>query len=58
MNAISELQRVTIIGAGDMDMVLVLRGAQKMYDVIFYERDGKLSGRESFNMHADESDKN
>ncbi|MBQ9972896.1 MAG: excinuclease ABC subunit UvrC [Firmicutes bacterium] len=58
VNAISELQRVTIIGAGDMDMVLVLRGAQKMYAVIFYVRDGKLSGRESFNMQADESDKN
>ncbi|MCI8631617.1 MAG: excinuclease ABC subunit UvrC [Firmicutes bacterium] len=58
VKAISEMQRVVILGAGDMDMVLVLRGTGKLYAVVFFIRGGKLSGRESFLMQADESEKN
>lgn len=56
VNAISEIQRVTIIGAGDMDMVFVLRGASRVHAVVFYVREGKLSGRESFTMQAEQDD--
>ena len=58
VKAISEMQRVVILGAGDMDMVLVLRGTGKLYAVVFFIRGGKLSGRESFLMQAEESDSN
>ncbi len=58
VKAISEMQRVVILGAGDMDMVLVLRGADRLYAVVFFVRGGKLSGRESFLMQADESESN
>lgn len=58
VNAISEIQRVTIIGAGDMDMIFVLKGASRVHTVVFYVRDGKLSGRESFTMQADIADSN
>lgn len=56
--SIAELQRVVILGAGDMDLVLCLRGASRLYAVVFYVRDGKLSGRESFSMQAEETDSN
>lgn len=57
-SAIAEMQRVVILGAGDMDLVLCLRGTNQLYAVVFYVRDGKLSGRESFSMQADETDAN
>ncbi len=58
VNAVSEMQRVVILGAGDMDMVLILRGSSQSYAVVFFVRGGKLSGRESFLMQAGESDHN
>ncbi len=54
--ALGEKQRVTILGASDFDIVLTAKSAAASYAVIFFVRDGKLSGREAFPMQADETD--
>jgi len=56
LKSITQLQRVTLLGVKDMDVVMALRGAKEQYAVVFFVRDGKLSGRESFLMQADCSD--
>ena len=58
VKAISETQRVVLLGAKDMDLILALRGMKQDYAVVFFVRNGKLSGRESFPMQAIASDKN
>lgn len=50
--AISEIQRVAVAGAGDMDLVLAVRTANENYAVTFSVRAGKLSERETFRMHV------
>lgn len=52
LEAINEKQRVVLRSDKDMDMILTLRGREKSFAVLFYVRDGKLSGRESFEMHT------
>ncbi len=51
--AISEKQRVTLAHTKDMDLILY---AQKGNVVVFYVRDGKLSGRETFSMQISPED--
>lgn len=47
VKAISEMQRVVILGAGDMDMVLVLRGAdQTLCSCVFCTRRKAFRQRE------------
>ena len=53
LEAINEKQRVVLRSDKDMDMILTLRGREKSFAVLFYVRDGKLSGRESFEMHTE-----
>ncbi|MCR5482163.1 MAG: excinuclease ABC subunit UvrC [Clostridia bacterium] len=56
VKALSEKQRVTMPGAKDMDVILPVRTAKKSYAALFSVRGGKLSGRETFALSADESD--
>ncbi len=53
LEAINEKQRVVLRSDKDMDMILTLRGRESLFIVLFYVRDGKLSGRESFEMHTE-----
>lgn len=58
LKALGETQRVTIPGMKDIDVVLAVRTGSETYAVAFYYRDGKLVGRESYPMQADEGDEN
>lgn len=52
--SITEKQRVVMLGVRDLDIVLAISSSQKVYAVLFYVRNGKLSGRESFEMEGTE----
>lgn len=56
IKAISEVQRVTLISDKDIDVVLAVKDAQNSFIVLFTVRDGKLSGRENYQIQTDESD--
>ncbi len=47
---VTEKQRVVLLGMKDLDIVLSVSTKNKDYAVIFYVREGKLSGREEFVM--------
>ncbi len=53
---ISEGQKVDLGSAGDMDIILTARGANVFHIILFYVRGSKLSGRDSFQMEAEEGD--
>ncbi len=48
IDKISEKQKVVLSTPVDMDMILTARSGERDYAIIFFVRDGKLSGRESF----------
>ncbi len=48
VDKISEKQKVVLSVPVDMDMILTARSGERDYAIIFFVRDGKLSGRESF----------
>lgn len=48
ITSLMERQRVTLLGAADMDVVLTVKGAESSHVILFFVREGKLSGRESF----------
>jgi excinuclease ABC subunit C len=48
VKSLSEKQRVSLFGVKDTDIILNLRSEKSQYVVLFFVRDGKLSGRESF----------
>lgn len=52
VKAISEKQRVVMLGVKDLDIVLGLSSGEKAYAVLFYVRNGKLAGRENFAMEG------
>jgi excinuclease ABC subunit C len=52
VNAVTEKQRVVLLSAGDMDILLGVRGESEAHVVLFFVRQGKLSGRESFHLQA------
>jgi excinuclease ABC subunit C len=52
--AVTEKQRVVMLGVRDLDIALALCSGQKYYVVLFFVRNGKLSGRESFDMEGTE----
>jgi len=53
INSLSELQRVTLIGGKDLDIVLPVGHDKNQAIILFTVRDGKLSGRETFNMEVE-----
>jgi len=56
IKAISETQRVTMVHDKDLDVVLPVKDEKNSFIVLFTVRDGKLSGRETFQIQTDESD--
>lgn len=54
--ALSEKQRVVLQDQKDVDMILVARGEKKRYVVLFFVREGKLSGRETYDLQSVEED--
>ena len=56
LEALEATQRVTMINDSDLDIVLLVKNENDDFVVLFPVRDGKLSGRETFPIHADVSD--
>ncbi len=56
VNAISEKQRVVLLSAGDMDVILGAKGESDAHVILFFVREGRLSGRESYHLQAMEED--
>ena len=56
LKALEATQRVTMINDSDLDIVLLVKNENDDFVVLFPVRDGKLSGRETFPIHADSSD--
>lgn len=54
--ALSEKQRVVLQDRKDVDLILVARGQKQRYVVLFFVRDGKLSGRETYDLQSMEED--
>ena len=56
VKSLSETQRVTMISEKDLDIVLPVKDEENSFIVLFPVRDGKLSGRETFQIQSEESD--
>lgn len=56
VRSLSETQRVTMINDKDLDIVLPVKDEKNSCIVLFTVRDGKLSGRETFQIQSEESD--
>lgn len=56
VHAITEKQRVVLLNAGDMDVVLAAKGKSGAHVIMFFVRQGRLSGRESYHLQAYEED--
>ena len=56
VKALSETQRVTLVGDKDMDVVLPVKDAENSFIALFTVRDGKLSGRETFQIQTGDND--
>lgn len=56
--ALSEKQRVVMQDTKDVDLILVASGLKQRHVVVFFVRDGKLSGRETYQIQAAEEDTN
>ncbi|HVI42007.1 MAG TPA: excinuclease ABC subunit UvrC, partial [Anaerovoracaceae bacterium] len=52
VNAITEKQRVVLLTAGDMDVILGAKGESDAHVILFFVRQGRLSGRESYHLQA------
>ena len=50
VESIMEKQKVVLSSIGDMDVVLTAQGTEGYHVILFFVRNGKLSGRESFFM--------
>ncbi len=57
VKAISEKQTVVLAATGDIDVVLVSRGQAAAHVIVFYIRQGKLSGRETFHLEGSEEER-
>ena len=57
LKALEATQRVTMINDSDLDIVLLVKNEDDSFVVLFPVRDGKLSGRETFPIQADSSDR-
>ncbi|MEG1067134.1 MAG: excinuclease ABC subunit UvrC [Anaerovoracaceae bacterium] len=59
IKAISETQRVTMTNGKDLDIVLPVKDSLNSFIILFSVRDGKLSGRETFQIQSgDTTDRN
>jgi len=56
VHAVTEKQRVVLLSAGDMDVILGAKGENDAHVVLFFVRQGRLSGRESYHLQAMEED--
>lgn len=56
IRAISETQRVTMAADKDLDVVLPVKDEHNSFIALFTVRNGKLSGRETFQLQTDEND--
>ncbi|MDD7409384.1 MAG: excinuclease ABC subunit UvrC [Anaerovoracaceae bacterium] len=56
VKAIGEKQKVVLGGEQDMDIIHSAKSKKGYHIVLFYVRNGKLSGRDSFHMEASEDD--
>ncbi len=56
--ALSEKQRVTMQDDKDVDLILVARGAKQRHVVVFFLREGKLIGRENYDIQSSDEDTN
>ncbi|MBR4000038.1 MAG: excinuclease ABC subunit C, partial [Clostridia bacterium] len=56
VKALSETQRVTLVSDKDIDVVLPVKDEQNSFIALFTVRDGKLSGRETFQIQTGDSD--
>ena len=54
--SLSETQRVVMHHSEEADVVIPARGTEETYMVVFFVREGKLIGRESFGLDAIEVD--
>lgn len=54
--ALSEKQRVVLQDTKAVDLVLVARGTRQRHVVLFFVREGKLSGRETYDLQSMEED--
>lgn len=54
--ALSEKQRVVMQDTKDVDLILIASGLKQRHVVVFFVRDGKLSGRETYQIQAAEED--
>lgn len=54
--ALSEKQRVVLHDDKDVDLILVARGEKQRHVVLFFVRDGKLTGRETWDIQSMEED--
>ena len=52
VNAVTEKQRVVLLSAGDIDVILAAKGDTGAHVIVFFIRQGRLSGRESFHLQA------
>ncbi|MDR1135468.1 MAG: excinuclease ABC subunit UvrC [Clostridiales Family XIII bacterium] len=55
-SSIIEKQRVVLLSGGDIDIVLSARGETDAHVVVFFVREGRLSGRESHHLHSSDED--
>ena len=55
-NELSQSQRVTMVSGKDMDVVLPVKDENNSFVALFQVRDGKLIGRETFEISSGESD--
>lgn len=54
--ALSEKQRVVMQDTKDVDLILIASGLKQRHVVVFFVRDGKLNGRETYQIQAAEED--
>lgn len=55
--ALSQAQRVTMVSGRDMDVVIPVKDIDNSFVALFTVRDGKLIGRETFDVESFEGDK-
>lgn len=56
IKAISETQRVSLVHDEDIDIVLPVKDSRNSFIALFTVREGKLTGRETFEIQTDEYD--
>ena len=56
VKSLEETQRVTMVSGKDMDIILAVLEGDSSFVALFPVRDGKLSGRETFDIQSDEGD--